>query len=440
MRQRLIVGFVLMLGIVVSCAQNVVTATPPPAPVAPPPAPTPIPPVTVVDSASLQQKTLVGYQGWFSTPGDGSKVNGWNHWLRGRSPNQTPLVDMWPDLREYDADELFSTPLTLPDGSPAKVFSSYKEKTVARHFRWMQEAGIDGALLQRFLGEVQDPRFFDFRNQVTRNVVKGAETYGRVFAIEYDFSVRDAELLKKDWIFLVDTLEITTSSRYLRHKGRPLLALWGIGFKDRSGTAEQAQALIDWFHKDAPEKYRASIMGGVPEGWRTGTNSAHSGAAWANVYRSLDIISPWAVGRFADNAGADRFNQNFIVPDLLETKRLGIEYMPVIFPGFSWRNLKNATANEIPRNGGRFYWNQVYNAASSGATMMKTAMFDEVDEATAIFKISQSNASAPVEFPMVNLDADGEALPSDWYLRLTGAATKVLKKKIELTRDLPIRP
>jgi hypothetical protein len=413
-----------MMSVVVSCAQNMMTATPP---------------VAVVESASLQQKMLVGYQGWFSTPGDGSKVNNWSHWFRGSAANLTPVVDMWPDLREYDADELFSTPLTLPDGSPASVFSSFKEKTVTRHFRWMQQAGIDGALLQRFVRALQDPRFFDSRNQVTRNVMKGVETYGRVFAIEYDFSVEDAELLKKDWIFLVDTLKVTESTRYLRHKGRPLLAIWGIGFNDRNGTAMQAQALIDWFHNDAPEKYRASIMGGVPEGWRTGTNTSQPGAAWANVYRSLDVISPWAVGRFADNAGADRFNQNYIVPDLLETKRLGIEYMPVIFPGFSWNNLKNnGRVNQIPRNGGRFYWNQVYNAITSGATMMKTAMFDEIDEGTAIFKVSEGKASAPVEFPMVNLDADGETLPSDWYLQVAGAATQVLKKEIKLTKDLPL--
>ena len=111
--RRLIASFALMLGVVVSCAQNVMTAAPP---------------VAVVDSFSLHKKMLVGYQGWFSAPSDGSEVRGWNHWFRGNSPNQTPVVDMWPDLREYDADELFSTSLTLPDGSPAKVFSSFKEK------------------------------------------------------------------------------------------------------------------------------------------------------------------------------------------------------------------------------------------------------------------------------------------------------------------------
>jgi hypothetical protein len=421
-KRKMFTTLVVLTSAVALCAQNAMTAAP----------------VAVVDTAGLQQKMLVGYQGWFSTPTDGSSVKTWNHWFRGT--NLSPVVDMWPDVREYDTDELFATPLTLPDGSPAKVFSSFKEKTVVRHFRWMQEAGIDGALLQRFVRAIQDPRFFEARNQVTRNVIKGAETHGRVFAIEYDFSVADAELLKKDWIFLVDTLRVTASPRYLRHRERPLLAIWGFGFKDRNGTAAQAQALIDWFRKDAPEKYRATIMGGVPEGWRTGTGSSHPEPAWAKVYRSLDVISPWAVGRFADNAGADRFNQNFIVPDLLETKRLGIDYLPVVFPGFSWKNLKNGRVNQIPRNGGRFYWNQIHNAITSGATMLKTAMFDEVDEGTAIFKVSESKASAPVEFPMVNLNADGETLPSDWYLRVAAAAAQVLKKEIKPTKDLPLRP
>jgi hypothetical protein len=104
------------------------------------------------------------------------------------------------------------------------------------------------------------------------------------------------------------------------------------------------------------------------------------------------------------------------------------------------KNLKNGPANEIPRNGGRFYWNQIYNAVTSGVTMIKTAMFDEVDEGTAIFKISEGKPFAPLEFLMVNLDADGEKLPSDWYLRVAGAATKVLKKEILLTKDLPLSP
>ena len=40
--------------------------------------------------------------------------------------------------------------------------------------------------------------------------------------------------VKRDWAYLVDTLRITGSPRYLRHRGRPVLAVWGFGFRDRS--------------------------------------------------------------------------------------------------------------------------------------------------------------------------------------------------------------
>lgn len=390
-----------------------------------------------VDSSTLHGKNLLGYQGWFAAPGDGSKINGWHHWFHKDGENLKPTFDMWPDVSEMDDDELFPTPLKLPDGSAAKVFSSYNEKTVIRHFKWMEEAAIDGILLQRFIGEVQDPRFFDFRNQVTRNVVAGAEKHDRVFAIEYDMAAEDAEKIKTDWMFLVDDLKVTASPRYLRHKGKPLLGLWGIGFTHRGGTPEQAMELLDWFHEKAPEKYRVTILGGVPTHWRKGVGDSLPGLEWAKVYRSIDVISPWTVGRYVDDMGADKYHDEFLIPDLAETKHCGIEYMPVVFPGFSWKKLHGSEINEIPRRGGRFYWKQVDNSVSAGAMMLKTAMFDEVDEATAMFKTAATAKDSPAGF--LTLDADGEALPSDWYLRLTGQASKLLRKEIPLGQERPIK-
>src|SRR5207253_10479001 len=91
-------------------------------------------------------------------------------------------------------------------------------------------------------------------------------------------------------------------------------------------------------------------------------------------------------------------------------------YMPVVFPGFSWHNLmKNATPNQIPRIRGEFLWRQAYNARVAGATMLKIAMFDEVNEATAIFKAASRRQDAPDQGYWLTLDADGATLPSDWY-------------------------
>ncbi len=58
----------------------------------------------------------------------------------------TVRVDMWPDLSEYSAKERYSTEFRHADGSVAEVFSSFNRSTVVRHFRWMEEHGIDGVL------------------------------------------------------------------------------------------------------------------------------------------------------------------------------------------------------------------------------------------------------------------------------------------------------
>ncbi|RKX38232.1 MAG: hypothetical protein DRP64_16035 [Verrucomicrobia bacterium] len=149
-------------------------------------------------------------------------------------------------------------------------------------------------------------------------------------------------------------------------------------------------------------------------------NDSRTDPAWADVYRSFDVLSPWSVGRFSDQSGADSWKNNAIVPDVADTQGVGVDYCPVIWPGFSWHNLTGNSINQIPRNGGNFYWRQAYNAVSAGATnMIYVAMFDEVDEATAIYKVAPTASDVPDQGYWLTLDADGYSLPSDWYLRLT---------------------
>jgi hypothetical protein len=101
--------------------------------------------------------------------------------------------------------------------------------------------------------------------------------------------------------------------------------------------------------------------------------------------------------------------------------------MPAVFPGFSWRNMnRDAALNQIPRRGGRFFWRQVDEAIGAGATMLYGAMFDEVDEGTAMFKLAATAIEAPASASIVTLDADGETLPSDWYLQLAREAQQRL--------------
>jgi len=61
------------------------------------------------------------------------------------------------------------------------------------------------------------------------------------------------------------------------------------------------------------------------------------------------------------------------------------------------------------------------------------AMFDEVDEGTAIFKVT---SSPPVQGHFVGY----EGLPSDWYLRLVGEGIRMLRKQRPLTAEIPLKP
>ena len=393
-----------------------------------------------VDPSTMSHKLLMGYQGWFACPGDGSPPNRWVHWFRNQSPTATnATVDFWPDVSELDADELFATGMTLPNGEAAKVYSAFKQKTVVRHFKWMQEHQLDGVFLQRFTTELADPRFFALRNQVTTNVQVGAETYGRVFAIMYDISGQPTNTLvgtlTNDWNFLTGTMRVTQSSRYLHHRGKPVVAIWGFGFAGRRDTPQQAQAAINFFKAAG-----CTVMGGVPTHWRTLNHDAQTNAAWAAVFRSFDIISPWSVGRYGDNAGADNFRTNVITPDLAAATNAGCEYMPVIFPGFSWHNLNGGPLNQIPRNGGAFYWRQAYNAVAAGCTMIYGAMFDEVDEGTAMFKLAPTSAELPAQGKFVPLNVDGGNLPSDWYLHLADEAGKMLRGEVPVQPEMSIKP
>ena len=393
-----------------------------------------------VDPSTLNRKLMMGYQGWFACPGDGSAINSWVHWFGGSPPTADRAhFDFWPDTSELDADELFDTSMTYSNGSTAKLYSDYKQKTVVRHFKWMQENNLDGVFLQRFLTDIGSGNITALRNQVAINVRAGAEAHGRVFAMMYDISGFATNTLvsklTNDWTYLVNTQRVTSSSSYLRHNGKPIVAIWGFGFSGRFDTPQQAQETIDWFKAAG-----CTVMGGLPTNWRTLTGDAQTNPAWSNVFRSFDIISPWTVGRYSNNGGADSYRINYIVPDLADCTSHGIDYLPVIFPGFSWTNLNGGPLNQIPRNGGSFYWRQAYNAVQSGVSMIYGAMFDEVDEGTAMYKCVPTAAQLPAQGAFVPLNIDGYNLASDWYLRLADQAGKMLRGEIPVTNTIPITP
>lgn len=72
--------------------------------------------------------------------------------------------------------------------------------------------------------------------------------------------------------------------------------------------------------------------------------------------------------------------------------------------------------------------------------MLKIAMFDEVDEGTAMFKVVSKRSDAPDTGFWLTWDADGLDLPSDWYLKLAGEVTQVFHGSRPPSDTLPFRP
>jgi len=398
-----------------------------------------------VDASTLDKKVLIGYQGWFTCPADGSQR--WTHWSRGVPAADTLTVELYPDLSELDPDERCEVPGMTIGGKPAYLFSSRNQKTVSRHFRWMKEYGLDGVLVQRFVGEIRRKRAEG--DVLLKNIMNAARESGRTFAIEYDISGGNADTfaqtLKDDWAYLVDELKVTSHPNYQRHNGRPVLSVWGMGLNDGNAhppaDAGAAKALIEWFKSGAPPQQRATYMGGTPARWGTLSNDSRNDPAWAAVYAAMDVVQPWNVGRYGTLDAVDRWKQDVLIPDVKLAAANHQIYMPVVFPGFSWANLKrNARQNQIPRLSGEFLWRQAYNAKVAGATVLKIAMFDEVDEGTAIFKAVSHRKEAPDQGYWLTLDADGAELPSDWYLRLAGEITRMFHGDIKPEAKLPAEP
>jgi len=393
-----------------------------------------------VDCSTLTGKVMCGYQGWFTAPEDGAG-RGWAHYGRGRrfEPGRCN-IDLWPDVSELDDDEKYPTPFRLADGSVARVFSSHNKKTVLRHFRWIQEYGIDGVFVQRFAGETFYPHNLDHCNTVLTHCREGANRCGRAYAVMYDLSGIQAGQMPRvieDWKLLVDRMRISRDDKdraYLHHNGKPVVAVWGIGFDDgRAYTLEESDELIR-FLKDDPQYGGMTVMLGVPTGWRTLDRDSIKDEKLHEVLLRADIISPWTIGRYTSPNQAIEHAEQRVKPDLARCREHGKDYLPVVFPGFSWHNMRpNSPLDQIPRLKGQFLWTQYVAAKSAGATMIYQAMFDEMDEGTAIFKCTNSPPIGKSKFVTY------EGQPSDHYLWLCGMGGRVLRGEIEPTEALPER-
>jgi hypothetical protein len=334
-------------------------------------------------------------------------------------------IDFWPDVSDYT--KIYKTSFKYSDGTDAFVYSPYDEESVDLHFKWMDEYGLDGVFMQRFVSEIKSEKGKRHFNKVLNSALKAAKKYKKAICVMYDLSgctSADMQILINDWnelqqlFSLFDNLQNPT---YLRHNKKPLVVLWGVGFNDnRKYTISDVQNVISMV-KDTTNK--VSVMLGVPYYWRTLNNDTENNSLLHTVIKSADIIMPWAVGRY--NSGSySNIAESTLSGDISWCKTNKVDYVPLVFPGFSWGNLKGDISlyNQIPREKGDFLWKQVAGAKLAAAEALYVAMFDEIDEGTAIYKCAKEGA--------LPLNGNGrfvgieESLDSDYYLWLIGQATR----------------
>jgi hypothetical protein len=393
----------------------------------------------ITDYPTYKGLVMAGYQGWFRAPKDGLMY-----------PDEAMIkIDMWPDVSEYE--KTYPTGFKLADGSTARFFRSTDESTVDLHFKWMKEYGLDGVFMQRFFNSTKYGYGRDASNTVLKYALEAASKYDRAIAVMYDLSGmrasgEDCSSVIEDWKFLVDSLKVTNQAgtkTYLHHRGKPLVAIWGIGFTTRPYNIRNIgiQRLID-FLKNDPVYGGCSIMLGVPTFWRDLNSDCTHDIYLHDIIKQADIIMPWMVQRFTPllHNDMDRY-RDVILGDMKWCNGHNVDYAPCVCPGFSWHNLSThefpddvKPCGSIPRQGGRFYWQQISTALLSGADMLYVAMFDEVNEGTAIFKCTNN---PPVGKIAQFIGMDGK--PSDLYLWLTGEAAKMLRKEKPLSMNLPER-
>lgn len=375
---------------------------------------------------------MAGYQGWFSAPGDGSG-RGWYHYQkRGRFAPGSTNVDFWPDMTEYE--KVYKTEFVFADGRPAYTFSSYDASTVHTHFKWMREYGVDGVFVQRFVTEIKNETSYKQLNKVFDSAINAADLNNRAISIMYDLSGMlpgDEQLVLKDIDALsakYDLKERKNNTSYLHHNGKPLVAVWGVGFNDRRRYGfRETGIIIDEFKKRG-----FSVLIGVPTNWRKLENDTLDDPKLHELILECDIVMPWLVGRFNENSFAPFF-ADLVKEDIQWCKKNKIDYAPLIYPGFSWRNMNGPNATHFPRNRGSFYWKQIYSHITNGAEMFYVAMFDEIDEGTAIFKCATEVPVGESRFVPIE-----KGLKSDFYIWLTGEAGKMLRKEKEIVSVVPV--
>jgi hypothetical protein len=226
-------------------------------------------------------------------------------------------------------------------------------------------------------------------------------------------------LLINDWNELQTTFSLFDNVKnptYLRHNKKPLLVIWGVGFSDgRKYSIADVQSMVNTLK--GPE----TIMLGVPYYWRT---LHENNTLLHTVIKSVDIIMPWAVGRYNSGSYSNTASAT-LAGDISWCKTNNIHY-DLYFPDLAGEISKMIIIYTIkfPVTKVIFF---VAGAKMAGAESLYLA-FDEIDEGTAIFKcLNEGNLPLNGAGKFIGIEPE---LGTDYYLWLAGKATEWIHVQI----------
>ncbi|KAI9432601.1 hypothetical protein H4582DRAFT_2192235 [Lactarius indigo] len=337
-----------------------------------------------------------------------------------------PQISIMADTSQYTPEELFT-------------------------LHWMATNGVDGVFSTALVGLCDIASGGNDGNRRIRDEVGDHVKRAAEEKAEYDVTGvqpdRVQEIIEADWYHLLQEKRFLLSPNYLREDGKPVIAIWGFGFKDSKHTPAQMRALTTFFRNSTPGG--AYLLGGAC----TLAYFRFRCRQQPRLCHCLDAIIrrdlPWTVGRYSDQKSADAFAEDRIQGDVMflakwtMTRGKRVAYVPVVHPGGSGFNTSDGhwARNGAPREGGRFLWRQIYNAHKWGARMMYGAMWDEYDEGTqflpAITKTEDLPHDQDNKFSLIAYDVDGYDVPADWYMRIAGYGSELVKGERHLEDRFP---
>lgn len=209
--------------------------------------------------------------------------------------------------------------------------------------------------------------------------------------------------------------DITSSAAYMRHDGKPVIEIWGIGIVSEVTAADGINIVT------ALKNAGYYVILGVQQAWHAELVEDQTG--YGEVFKLADMIQPWTVGAYGNDNYQDFHDGRQAVEDTNALRDLGIESSIVVWPGGSSSNANPSEAfDHFPRFNGSFYQKQLDGAVDLKPSFIFGAMFDEVNEGTAIYPVLR-NSELPTNQRFLGIDDDMEP---DTYIKMAGdAATEI---------------